>query len=600
MATSIFELFGTIMVDNTAANKSISATDSKASKLAKSLGNGIKTAAKFGAGLAAGAGIAVAGMTKLASSSAEAMDEIDKGSQKMGISAKAYQEWNHVMELSGMEISTMKTGMRTLQQAMSGVNEEGEDTTAEFEALGISVRDADGNMRSTEDVMNETIAALASMEDGAERTALATKLFGRAGTEMAPLLNAGTDSIEAMKQEAHDLGLVFSDDTVKAGAKLNDTMTNVKKSFEALKVNLGNALMPVVQQFAEALLKFMPKIQQLFDRLAPVLTRLFDKLMPIFLELVDKILPVLFDILDMLMPIFEDLCDMVLPILVDMLDMIAPLLRLVSELLKPILDLVNMLLKPILDFIHWIFGGITDGLNDVTGALDGEGGLAGGLGSVSSLLFGDFSEGFELFGNILTEAVSLVGDAFKGIVNFLSDPKQALSDFFDWAQEKLHTLWDSLKSIGEGIEYVLFEKPAADAQIAKNKESIAAARAEKEAEGWHFVDMGNGSTQVMNAEQYAEYARKQGIPGYANGGVFAPNKPFLALLGDQKQGTNVEAPLETIEQAVANVIGKTTIKHEGTIRIEGVNNQGEFIGAADYVVGGLVDELRRESRLAYG
>lgn len=556
MATSIFELFGTIMVDNKQANKSLSETDSKAGKVAKAFGNGVKAVGKFGAAAVGATAAVVGGLTKMAGSTAEAMDDIDKMSQKLGISTEAYQEWNHVMDQSGMSIDTMKTGMRTLQQAMSGVNEEGEDTTEEFKKLGISVKDANGKMRSTEDVMNETIAALASMEDGAERTALATKLFGRAGTEMAPMLNSGAEAIEELKQEAHDLGLVFDEETVKSGAKLNDTMNNVKKSFEAVKNGLGASLMPVVQSFAEQLLTWMPKIQQLFERLSPVLTRLFDKLMPVLFDVADALLPVIFDVLDMLMPIFEDLCDMLLPIIVDMLEMISPLLKLVSELLKPILDLVNLLLKPILEFVHWIFGGITDGLNEVTGALEGEGGLTGGLGSVSGLLFGDFSEGFELFGNILTEAVSLVGDAFKGIINFLKDPKQALSDFFDWAQGKLSTLWDSLKSIGEGIEYALFEKPAADAELAERKERIADAKAKAEAEGWHFVDIGNGATQVMNAEQYAKYAKENGIPGYAEGGVFAPNKPFLAMLGDQKQGTNVEAPLSTIKQALAETLGE--------------------------------------------
>lgn len=51
------------------------------------------------------------------------------------------------------------------------------------------------------------------------------------------------------------------------------------------------------------------------------------------------------------------------------------------------------------------------------------------------------------------------------------------------------------------------------------------------------------------------------VPGLAKGAVLPPNQPFLAMVGDQKSGTNVEAPLSTIEQAVANVLSRIQIKN---------------------------------------
>jgi len=555
MATSIFELFGTIMVDNKDANKSLSETDSKAGKLAKTFVGGAKKVAAFGAAAVGAATAGVGAVTKMASSAAGAMDEIDKASQKMGISTQAYQEWDHVMQLSGMDISTMKNGLKTLSIAMTGVSEEGEETTAEFEKLGVSVKDANGNLRPTEEVMNDVIAALADMEEGAERTAISTKLFGRAGVEMAPMLNSGSDAIAAMKQEAHDLGLVFSDEAVKSGAQLNDTMGNVKASFEAAKTSLGVSLMPVVQKFAELLLQYIPKISEIFNKLSPILISLFERLMPPLMDVVDAVLPVIFDLLDALMPIFMDLIDMVLPIVVDMLNLISPLLKLVSELLQPILDLVNLLLKPILDFVHWIFGGIVDGLTDVTDGLDGEGGLLGGLGSVSDFIFGDFSEAFDLLGGVIGEAVSLIGDAFKGIINFLRDPKQALSDFFDWASNKISTVWESLKTIATGVGDLIDAKEAEE----KAHQNYATVHAAYEANADKIVKY-NGSTYSFASKADANaFRREHGIPELAEGAVLEPNKPFMAIVGDQKHGTNVEAPLDTIKQAVAEVIGSLQV-----------------------------------------
>ena len=657
MATSIFELFGTIMVDNKEANKSLSDTDSKAGSVAKALGKGTKAAAKFAAGIATAATGAIAGMTKLASSSAATMDEIDKASQKMNISAEGYQEWNHAMELSGMSIDTMKTGMKSLQKAMTGVDEEGNSTSEEFEKLGISLTNADGSMKSAEDVMNETIAALADMGDGAERTAIATKLFGKAGTEMAPMLNQGSEAIEAMKQEAHDLGLVFSDESVKAGAQLNDTLTNLKSSFSALKTGLGASLIPIVQKFAEMLMDFLPKIQAIFDRLGPALTRLFENLMPVIISLAEQVLPLFFDILDAALPLFESLVQTVLPIFVGLIEKITPvitkvvktvlpvlqkilealmpvldsiwkviepildlilglvdplltlattilrpiisclqvlnpLFEVLAKVLQPILDLINLILKPILDFINWIFGDIVEGVDGVTNSLGGEGGLIGGLGSVVGFLSEGVPEAFETFGLVLDEALSFIGDVFKGIINFIDDPKQALSDFFDWIQEKSEQVWQSLAQIGEGIKYALFDTSNQESE--DRLKNVTALSEGAEGKTQWTVD---GMT-FHSYDAYQDYINSK--PHMAKGGVIEPNRPFLAVLGDQTSGKNVEAPLATIEQAVANVIGRTSINHTGTIRIEGVNSQGEFVAAADYTINGLIDELRKESRVAYG
>jgi len=638
MATSIFELFGTIMVDNSKADESITKTEKKANSLAESFGSGVKKVAKFGAGVAAAATGAVTAITGMASSAASSMDEIDKASQKMGISAEGYQEWQHAMDLSGMSIDTMTNGMKALQKAMTGVDEEGNATSEEFEKLGISLTNADGSLRSTEDVMNDTILALADMGEGAERTTIATKLFGRAGTEMAPMLNSGKEAIEGMKQEAHDLGLVMSDEDVKAGAQLNDTLSNLKNSLGAMVTKLGVSVMPVVQKFADLLMTYMPKVQELFDRISPILTEMFDKLMPPLFDLVDAIMPVIFNVLEALMPIFTQIAQTILPIFTDLIGKLAPILGQIAErimpllsklleavipiidaiwplvstlldlalslidpllklvetllppiirlvqaltpiiellgqiltpivelinailapvlnviitllspvieslsilnpildllgtLLKPILDLINLILKPVLDFVNWIFGDITSGVDDVNSSL-GEGGLLGGLGSVSSFIFGDFSEAFSTFGSILGEATSFIGDAFHGIINFLHDPKQAISDFVDWAGEKFNAIKQTFIGLGDLIS-------------AKQEENDAKERAEaSEQRRNELLATGNYDLDVYNRI-------KGNTPKLAGGAVLEPNKPFLAVVGDQQQGTNVEAPLDTIKQAV--------------------------------------------------
>ena len=540
MATSIFELFGTIMVDNKDANKSISETDSKAGGLAKTFANGAKKIAGFGAAAAGVAAAGVTAITKLASSASESLDEVDKASQRMLLSTDSYQELAHVTNLCGVEMSTLERAAKNLDEGVT---------------------------------LDQALDEIYSLQTAEERASKAAELFGDSvAYQLTPMLNETSESMAGMRQEAHDLGLVVSEDAVKSGANLNDTLYKLKASLGGMVTQLGASLMPIVQKFADLLLQYMPRIQQIFDRLTPVLITLFDRLMPPLMDVVDAILPVILELLDTLMPIFTDLCDLLLPILVDMLNLIAPLLKLVSQLLSPILELVNLILKPVLEFVHWIFGGIVDGLTDVTDGLEGDGGLLGGLGSVAEFLFGGFSEAFGLLGDIIGGAVSIIGGAFEGIVSLLTNPKQALTDFFGWASGKLSGLIEGIKSIGQAIS---------DQKEAKERlEKAEAAKEQKKEEGWHFVDMGGGTTAVMDNDKYIDYATNlintsgsstakkilSKITGYAEGGVFEPNKPFLGVLGDQKKGLNVEAPVDTIKQAVAEVIGKLQVNCLFTIQ----------------------------------
>ena len=174
-------------------------------------------------------------------------DNIDKMSQKIGISAEAYQEWDYVMQRAGTDVDSLKTGMKTLATAV----ESGSDA---FEQLGISQQQLD--MMSQEELLEEVIKGLAGMEEGAERTALATKLLGRAGMDLAPLLNEGTDAIEEQIQMAHDYGMIMSNEAVLASAAFQDSLTTFKGTIEGIKNSI----------FAE----FLPSMTSVMDGLSMV------------------------------------------------------------------------------------------------------------------------------------------------------------------------------------------------------------------------------------------------------------------------------------------------------------------------------------------
>ncbi len=258
----IFKLVGSIFVDSAQANSSIQATDKSAEGLGSRLASGISTAAKFGAGLVAAAGAGAAALAGMAVKTAAVTDNIDKMSQKIGISRQAYQELDFICSQSGTSVDNLKAGIKTLTNQMQSASEGSKTATAAFDALGLSWEDGNGKLKSQEEMMWEAMSALQGMDDQTQKAALAVDLFGKAGTELMPMLNGAEGSIEAMKQQAHDLGLVLSDDAIDAGVVFTDTVDQAKRSLEAITVKIGAGVMPIFQQLLDWVMVNMPMIQE--------------------------------------------------------------------------------------------------------------------------------------------------------------------------------------------------------------------------------------------------------------------------------------------------------------------------------------------------
>lgn len=255
----LFKLFGSILVDSDAAENSISKTGDKADGLGQKLGAGIATAAKFGAALVAGAGAAGAGMLALVNKTANAADEIDKLSERTGINREELQRWKYAAGQSGADIGKLETGIKKLSDVMDEAANGNKKATEGFEKLGISMDDLKN--KSQEEIFEETMKALADMEEGAERNALGNDLLGKSYTEMLPLLNAGSDGMQALKDRADELGIVMSEDAVKANVLYGDTMDDLKQSFGAVFMELSNNFLPVLQKLMDWALKNMPAIK---------------------------------------------------------------------------------------------------------------------------------------------------------------------------------------------------------------------------------------------------------------------------------------------------------------------------------------------------
>ena len=188
---------------------------------------------------AVSAGIALGHAVKGA---ADHADELGKTAQKVGVSVEALSRLEYAAKLSDVSLEGLSTGLRKLADNMATVAQNSNAGVATaFKALGISVKDAAGNLKSGDVVLAEVADRFSRMEDGALKTSLAIQIFGKAGADLIPLLNSGKTGLAEMAAEADRLGVTVSTKTAKSAEVFNDNITRLSAVLEGLanKVMVG-------------------------------------------------------------------------------------------------------------------------------------------------------------------------------------------------------------------------------------------------------------------------------------------------------------------------------------------------------------------------
>ena len=284
MDNVVYSLYVKLGLDDTELREGLKDGKEKASGFGNMLKTGIGTAGKVAVGAIAAVGTAAVALgntvVKGASEAAAYGDNIDKMSQKLGISAQAYQEWDAILQHSGSSIDGMQRGMMTLATAA----ENGSDA---FAALGLSLEDVAS--MSQEELFSAVITGLQGMEEGSERAVLAQKLLGGAAKELGPLLNTSAADTEAMRQRVHELGGVMSDEAVKSAAAFQDSLQDMQTAFQGLSRGLLSEFMPSITTVMDGLTAIFSGdtdggIELISQGIDSVVTTITEKL-PEFLDL---------------------------------------------------------------------------------------------------------------------------------------------------------------------------------------------------------------------------------------------------------------------------------------------------------------------------
>jgi hypothetical protein len=168
--------------------------------------------------------------------------------QQTGLSTDALQEYRQVAVKAGIATDAVANASENLQRRLASGEEGSKDLTDGLNALGISARDAQGNLRSIDKIVEESISKLSDYSDITERNQLALKIFGRSAGELAPLLALGSKEIENAKNQARELGLVLSKEALEGANEFREEFDTLKATVSGITNEIGAAFLPVAKQ----------------------------------------------------------------------------------------------------------------------------------------------------------------------------------------------------------------------------------------------------------------------------------------------------------------------------------------------------------------
>lgn len=422
---NIFSLYGSIYIDNEKANKSIDETTKKGKKSSSSFVENFTKISKktfeIGTAVVGATTAIVGGLTAAANGTASVADEIDKGSIRMGIGTKAFQELKYAAGQCGVEMSVMEKAAKKLE----------------------------GTDLNMESAMNQ-IMELATAE---ERSAKAAELFGETvAYNLSPLIEQSSESYDGLIDNANKLGLIMSEDAVSAGVLFGDTMSDIQQSLGAVGNNLMSAIIPIIQRVLELILQNMPMIQSMINTLAPVLINMLNTILPIFVDFVSMIFPLLMDLMNQLLPPLTEIIQGLLPIFTEILGAILPpLIDIVEILLPPLMEILNALLPLIMPIIDILSELINVALNPIIKTVS----------SIINIISKTLTATLKGLTPVVKGVKEIFKDVFGGLFNIVKAPINAIIDGINVFIKALNKIQvpDWVPAIGgKGINLPLIKK----------------------------------------------------------------------------------------------------------------------------------------------
>jgi hypothetical protein len=237
--------------DSAELRKTLKTVESDLNRFTRDVGK--MKSALSGAFSAIGIGMAAKALADLVKRGADSADSMGKLAQGVGVPVEELSRLSHAAKMSNVDVEHLGHMLGFMAKAMGDAAGKAAHGTNAFKVLGISVTDADGRLRGTEEVLLEIADRFSTMEDSAAKTALTWAIFGKKSEQIIPLLNEGAAGLRTLGEEADRLGVTISDATYRGADEFNDSLDRMRaigSSFSKMvATKLGPSLTELANEF---------------------------------------------------------------------------------------------------------------------------------------------------------------------------------------------------------------------------------------------------------------------------------------------------------------------------------------------------------------
>lgn len=236
----------------------------------KEMGDKLTSAGQAMRGISTAAAAVTAAIGALTVKSGKWADDMNTMSKVYSIGTRELQQYSAAADLVDVSVETIAKSHVKLEKNMLSAANGSKNQAAAFEALGVSVTNADGSLRDGDAVWQDTIKALGSMENETERDALAMQLMGRSAAELNPLIEDGGETYKQVADTMAKYGLDFIDqETLDQANQFNDALDMMKAvgmvAFQQLGTQLAAYLAPAMEKVVDV----VGRLAQWFSNLSP-------------------------------------------------------------------------------------------------------------------------------------------------------------------------------------------------------------------------------------------------------------------------------------------------------------------------------------------
>jgi hypothetical protein len=216
-------------------------------KAAQQMARLTASAAKMGAAVGTAAVAAAAGVAVLVKQSIDAADATSKLAQSVGTTTEEFTRLAYAGDMAGVSQEELGSSLAKLARQAADAAAGGKSANDVFSSMGISVKSADGSLKSTTQLLGDIADRFKAYGDTTTQTALAQDLFGKSGAKLIPLLNAGRDGLAEMAKEADALGITLSTGTAAAAEAFNDNLSRLNAVRQGLVNGIARELLPTLE-----------------------------------------------------------------------------------------------------------------------------------------------------------------------------------------------------------------------------------------------------------------------------------------------------------------------------------------------------------------